>query len=178
MLARLMAAGAHHLLEYRMLASGVLNGEELPLVGHALEVVPPAVREGDPRAEDQHLNGARDEHLAGLGQGGEPRADVDRQADRLCSPALDFPGVQSGPDLEVDLPDRVADRARAPDGPGRPGQCSERAERGFVGWPEPGDVVAEPADPVQRELERAEAGEQAAETGQFPWADPGWGRNG
>jgi len=63
-----------------MCLSGVLDGEQLPFVGDALQLVQPAVGEADPRAEHQHLHRAGDQHLAGPGQGRHAGADVDGQA--------------------------------------------------------------------------------------------------
>jgi hypothetical protein len=59
-------------------------------------------------------------------------------------------------------------RARRKRGERRAGQGAER--RGIT-WAEPDDLLAEPADPVQRELERREPGEQPAQRREQRLAD-------
>jgi hypothetical protein len=52
----------------------------VPGLGDALELVLAAVFELDSRAGDEVLYRARDEHLPGLGEGGDPGADVNGDA--------------------------------------------------------------------------------------------------
>ena len=59
----------------------VIDREELPLLGHALQCVPAAVSEGDAGSEHQRSDRVRDQHLAGRREGRDPSADVHRQAD-------------------------------------------------------------------------------------------------
>src|SRR5919197_1991522 len=49
----------------------VLDGVQAPLARDALELVGAALLEADPRAGHQVLNRARDQHLAGLREGGD-----------------------------------------------------------------------------------------------------------
>jgi len=58
----------------------LLHGEESPLVRHAAEDVKAAIPEAQPGARDQILDGAGDENLAGVGEGGDPRPDLNGNA--------------------------------------------------------------------------------------------------
>ena len=67
-----------------------------------------------------------------MSEGTDPRPDVYRQAYDRPAAALHLPGVQVGPDLDADLPDRLPDGARAPDGAGGPVERGEEAVPGRV----------------------------------------------
>ena len=54
------------------------DGVERPASRDALQVVLAALGEPQSGAGDEIAHGARDQHLAGLGEGGDARADVDR----------------------------------------------------------------------------------------------------
>ena len=97
---------------------------ELPLAGHALELVDAAVVEVDAGAGDEILDGARDEHLARPGLRGDARADVDGDAGDLVVAELALARVQPGADVEAELAHRVA-RSRA-----RSGSRARRAVEG------------------------------------------------
>src|SRR6185437_4348242 len=56
--------------------SAALDREQPPLARNALELSGAAIVEGDARAGDEVLDGARDDHLAGARLGCDPRADM------------------------------------------------------------------------------------------------------
>ena len=95
------------------------NGEEVPLAGDALELVLAAIVELEAGADDEVLDRARDEDLAGAGERRDPCADVDREAGDVVRLDLDLADVEPGPDLEPELGDLVADRRGTADRPGR-----------------------------------------------------------
>src|SRR5687767_361049 len=70
------------------------DGEKPPLARHALQLGRAAVGELDPGADDEVLDGARDEHLTGLRAGADSRADVDRHAANVVAAALALAGVE------------------------------------------------------------------------------------
>src|SRR5438105_4904422 len=72
--------------------------------------------EPQPRAGHQVLDRPRHEYLARSGQGGDPLADVHRDATDVVAHQLALAGMQSRPDGEPELLDRVAEGAGAPDG--------------------------------------------------------------
>jgi hypothetical protein len=96
------------------------HGEQLPLVCDAFEDVRSLVGEADLRSAHQLLDGRSDKHFTWLGQGGDPCADMYRDAGGLDPSAFDLAGMQAGTDLQADLPDRIADSARAANGACRP----------------------------------------------------------
>src|SRR3954466_4129175 len=57
-----------------------VNGEDLPHVRHALELMLTSIRELNPRADHEIDNGARHEHLTRLRQGRDALTDVHRHA--------------------------------------------------------------------------------------------------
>ena len=61
------------------------HGEQLPLVCDAFEGVRSLVGEADLRSDNQLLDGRSDEHFTWLGQGGDPCADMYRDAGGLDS---------------------------------------------------------------------------------------------
>ena len=83
--------GAGAQLDQRLRALG--DGEEAPLAGGALQGVRAAVVELEAGADDQLAHGAGDEQLAGVGQGADPGADVDRHPADVVADQLDLAGV-------------------------------------------------------------------------------------
>src|SRR5207249_5407330 len=61
--------------------------------------------------------GPRDEHLAGFGLGRHSLADVHRDPTHVLVAHLDLAGVQTGPYLDAEAPNRVADGTRGADRP-------------------------------------------------------------
>src|SRR5829696_2243782 len=92
---------------------------ELPLPRHALQRRPTVLTEPQSRADDEVLHRARHEDLAGTGLVRHAGADVDGDAPDLPVDQLDLTRVHPGPHLEPEIPDRLLDRGRAPDGPRR-----------------------------------------------------------
>src|SRR5512133_2151678 len=96
------------------------DAEQAPRVRNPLQPLPAAILEVDSGPADEVLHGARDEHLAGLGERCHTRADVHRDAADLAVHELALARVQARADLQVDRANAVADRARAADRPRRP----------------------------------------------------------
>src|SRR5436190_10247426 len=94
-------------------------GEHMPLPGHTLQRVRPAILELDAGAGHQILHGPRYQDLVRVGQGGYACPDVDRDAPDLVSHELDLPRVDPCPNLQPDRVDRVDDRPGATDRTGR-----------------------------------------------------------
>ena len=76
--------------------STLSTAKRLPLAGDALELLGAAVRKRDTRADDEVLDGARDEHLVRAGERADPRADVDGHAADVVADELALAGVQAG----------------------------------------------------------------------------------
>ncbi len=91
-----------------------LDGEQAPLARHALQLGDSTVAELDPRARNQVLDGARDEHLARPRLGGYACPDVHRDAADLAIDPLALARVQSGANLDTQLAHSLSDRVRAP----------------------------------------------------------------
>ena len=68
------------------------GGPEVPLAGHAAQLVAPALLEAQPGADDEVLDRARDEHLAGAGA-----AAITRAAMWTASPPTSSPIVSISP---------------------------------------------------------------------------------
>ncbi len=71
--------------------------------GHALQLVLAAVLERDPRADDEVLDRARHEHLAGPALSPDPRADVDGEPPDVVADQLDLARMQTAADLQPEL---------------------------------------------------------------------------
>jgi len=82
----------------------------VPGLGDALELVLASVLEFDPRTGDEVLDGARNEHFAGLGHRCDPGADVDGDAAGLAVDQLALAAVQPRTNVEVELADPLLDR--------------------------------------------------------------------
>jgi hypothetical protein len=67
----------------------------VPRVGDPLERALAAVVERDARAADEILHRARDEDLAGVGEPGQPRTDVHRDAHQLATALFALARVES-----------------------------------------------------------------------------------
>ena len=85
----------------------LLHGEQLPLVGNALEAVNAPVGELQPRARDKILHGTRDEHLAGGGHARDSLADMHGDARDVSAARLHLAGVQAGAYLQAERADGV-----------------------------------------------------------------------
>src|SRR2546428_3386162 len=102
--------------------SGVLDGVELPVAGHALQRVDAPVGELDPRARDEVRDGAGDEHLAPRGGRADARADVHGDSRHIVADQLALARVKAGSDLDAELAHGVTCGAGAADSPRRPVQ--------------------------------------------------------
>src|SRR4029077_2399103 len=85
----------------------------------ALEGMSPTVLECQARPGDQVDECSRHEHLATLGQRGNPLTDIDRDTADVAGTELDFAGMHACSYPEAEVGDGVPDRAGASDGAGR-----------------------------------------------------------
>ena len=79
----------------------------------------PRSRERDSGTRDEVDDGSRNEDLARFGAGLHARTDVHRDAHDRLATRLDLAGVQPGPDLQPERAQRIPNRRRAADRPGR-----------------------------------------------------------
>src|SRR5207253_2547559 len=81
----------------------------------------------EPRTGDEIFHGARDEHLAGACERGDPRAGVDGDPGDLSVHELALTGVEPGTDVDAEVTDSVGDRLRTAHGPRRSVERGEEA---------------------------------------------------
>src|SRR5439155_14615863 len=86
-----------------------------------------AILELDTRAGNQVLDGARNEHLARLGEGGDARPDVNGDAARFAVNELALAAVQPSAYVQVEGADGLLDREGAVDSPCRAVEGGEEA---------------------------------------------------
>jgi hypothetical protein len=86
-----------------------------------------AVVEVEPGADDEVDDGLGDQHLAGLGQRGDARDDVHRQAAEILASHLALAGVHPGAHPQPQLGGLVHDGSRGANRPCRPGEDREGA---------------------------------------------------
>src|SRR6266550_4318210 len=115
-------------------ASGIHDRVEMPAT-HTLKLPFAPVDEDDPGAGDQVLDGTRHEHLARISGGRDPCARVDGNPADLVAHQLALACVKPCADLNAERPDAFADRARGPNGTGRPVEAGEEAVAGRVHLP-------------------------------------------
>ena len=86
-----------------------------------------AVHEGEAGAGDQVARRCADEHLAGRGQGGDKRSEVDRDPPHDAVDALHLARVDSHADAKPEVREALVDRMSAADRAGRPVEEGEDA---------------------------------------------------
>ena len=79
----------------------------------------PAVLETQAGPIEQVARRPRHEDLSRTREGRHPRRSMDRDAARVPARQVDLAGVETGPDLDAERPDRVGHGGGTPDGPGR-----------------------------------------------------------
>src|SRR5437764_15327969 len=82
-------------------AGSALARVKPPLIRHAPEGVQPAIAEAQSRADDEVLDRARGEHLAGVGRRYHAGADMDGDSCHVGADQFAFTGVQASTDLEA-----------------------------------------------------------------------------
>src|ERR1700687_5688079 len=100
---------------------GRSGGEEMPLVGDALEDMRASVLERQAEARHEIPDGPRHQHLTGTRKGCDPGADVDGQTTDVVAGELDLARVDARPSLKPQRPDGVRPGECAADGPGGAG---------------------------------------------------------
>src|SRR6187399_2370408 len=78
----------------------------------------PAVLETQIGSIEQVAGRPRHEDLSGTGESSQPRGSMDGDAARVPARHVDLAGVETGPDLDAERPDRVGHGGGTPDGPG------------------------------------------------------------
>lgn len=78
-----------------------LDGEQLPLVGHAFQAVQPMVDEGDSRAGHQVFDRPGYQGLSWASERLDPGRDVHGEATHILAASLDLAGVQSATELDA-----------------------------------------------------------------------------
>src|SRR5689334_4455638 len=106
------------------------GGEDVPVVGYALEFVGAAVRELDVRSGHEVLDGARYEQFAGSSVGGNAMGDHDGESGDVLTAQLDLASVRAGSDLEAQAVREIARRERPLDCSSGPVKGRERAVAG------------------------------------------------
>src|SRR5215213_7390793 len=106
--------------------------EELPLPRYALEHEGAPVYEGDARAVNEVLHGARHQNLARLGQCGNSGANVHRDATYVFTADLTLAGVQTTSHIDAQFRHPLGDRGRTPKGPRRAIECREKTVAGVL----------------------------------------------
>ena len=96
----------------------------MPFSGHTFELYVTSVSEGQPGTGDQVLDGARNDNLIRLCLCGDARPDMNGNAADLPAHDLALAGMQSGADMQPQLPYPVADRLRTADGHSPAGRYS------------------------------------------------------
>src|SRR5438105_2665806 len=99
----------------------------IPFTWHPFEAAPAAVREDEPRADDEVPDRARHEHITGFRLRGDTCADVDGEAANRCSVELDLAGVDADPYVEAESAGVVADREATANGTGGAVEDGEEA---------------------------------------------------
>ena len=72
-----------------------LDSKYTPFAGHTLERFAAAVIEAQSGAYDQVLDGARHQHLAGVGERRDPRADMNGDAANIVADDFALAGMES-----------------------------------------------------------------------------------
>src|SRR5207245_6405950 len=108
------------------------RGEHLSRLGDALQLMHPAILEGQARARDEIAYGARDVHVARSGQRRDARRGVNGDAADRAARELDLSRVHSRPQLEAELLPVALDRTRASDGACGAVEAREQAIPGGV----------------------------------------------
>jgi len=106
--------------------------EQLPLPGYALEHVGAPLLEGDARAVDEVLHGARHEDLACLRQCGNPGANVHGNATDVLTTDLTLSGVQTTSHIDTQTLHPLRDRGRTPKGARRTVERREKTVAGVL----------------------------------------------
>ena len=109
--------------------------EQAPWLRYSFEVVLAAILEPKVRAGDEILHRARHEHLARSGKGRDACPDRDCDSGDLAVGYLALAGMQTRPDCDLELAERVADRRSGANGASRTVERSEEPVAGCVDLP-------------------------------------------
>src|SRR5215218_9657173 len=115
--------------------SHLADGEELPLVAHALEGADPAVLQRDTGAYYQVTDRPGHQDLARAGGGHDPGAQVHGDPAHVVVPQVDLTGVQPRPDLNAAGPQLCPQRQGAADAATRPAKDRQDAVAGALDQP-------------------------------------------
>ena len=109
--------------------------EQAPRLRYAFEVVLAAIPEPKIRACDEILDRARYEHLARFGERCDACPDRDCDAGDLAVGDFALAAMQTGPDCDLELAERVADCSRGADGTSGAIEGSEEPVAGRIDLP-------------------------------------------
>ena len=101
----------------------------------AFELVRTAVYERERSTRHELLDRARDEHLVGLGLGGDTRGGVNSDTNELSVRLFAFARVKAGPHFDPQLANGIADAASTADPTCRPVEGRKEAVAGGVDLP-------------------------------------------
>ncbi len=97
----------------------------------------PPIVEFEAGSSHQVFHGPRHQDLAGTGEAGYPRTDMDRQSGDMIPSGLHLSGVQAAADADTQRADTVGDSLGASDGSGRPVEGCEEPVASGVYLPTP-----------------------------------------
>ena len=105
------------------------------------------VLEGQVRAFEKCVGGRGNHHVIGAAEGHHAGRGVHGEPANVVADELHLAGMDADPDLEIQLPDRVADRAGALDGRSGAVERDEEAVAGRIdlATPVPPDVATDDA---------------------------------
>ena len=119
--------------------------EQVPGFGDPLELMFATILKAESRSGHQVLDGARDEYVTWASERRDAGTDRDRDPDDLAIADFALAGVQTGPNLETDRSQRIAEGSGGENGPGGPIERSEEPIAGGVELPalEPREFAAD-----------------------------------
>ena len=117
----------------------VSHCKQSPAAWDALQVVLTTVFEGEVRAGHEIDDRPGHQNVAGSGEAADPLGDVHRDPGHVVVAKLDLPDVNSGPDVQAELVERIPDGQSALEGPGRGIEGCEGAVAGALHQP-PGEA--------------------------------------
>jgi hypothetical protein len=109
--------------------------EQAPRLGYAFEVVLAAILEPKVRACNEILDRVRHEHLARVGERCDACPYRDCDTGDLAVGDFALAGMQTGPDCDFELAERVADCGSGADGTSGAIECSEESIAGRINLP-------------------------------------------
>ena len=119
--------------------------EQVPGFGDSFELMLATILNTDSRSAHEVLDGARDEYVTRASERRDAGADRDRDPDDLAVADFALAGVETGPHLETDRSQWIAEDSGGENRPGGPIERGEEPIAGGVELPalEPREVAAD-----------------------------------